>query len=186
MTSTTMILLGMTFASTTWTAMAAPGPYAIGIEQVVVAVRKTGMDVSPRQITMLTAAVATTPAPALTVRSVERWSEQRMLVRMECEVRQECLPFFVALGKSPEMFSEAAVPPVPISRAAGDAGHRSPVVQSGSPATLLLEDDRVHIRIPVICLESGAAGQTIRVRGKENRLIYSAQVLAGTLLKGRL
>jgi len=59
-------------------------------------------------------------------------------------------------------------------------------VRSGSPATLMLDSDRVHIRLSVICLENGAPGQRIRVTGKDHRLVFTAQVIDGSLLKGRL
>jgi hypothetical protein len=50
----------------------------------------------------------------------------------------------------------------------------------------MLDSDRVHIRLSVICLESGVPGQTIRVTGKDRKLVYRAEVIDGSLLKGRL
>ena len=46
--------------------------------------------------------------------------------------------------------------------------------------------DRVHIRLSVICLQNGAPGQMIRVTGKDRKLVFTAQVIDGNLLKGRL
>jgi flagella basal body P-ring formation protein FlgA len=59
-------------------------------------------------------------------------------------------------------------------------------VRKGSTATLLLDSDRVHIRFPVVCLENGVPGQKIRVTGVDRRQVYMAEVIDGTLLKGRL
>jgi flagella basal body P-ring formation protein FlgA len=50
----------------------------------------------------------------------------------------------------------------------------------------MLDSERVHIRLSVICLENGAPGQMIRVTGKDHRLVFTAQVIDGSLLKGRL
>lgn len=186
MRNITLILFGTLCASASMTAMATPAQYAIGIERVAGAVGNAGIEVSPGEVTMLTDAVASTPAPTLTVRSVERWNNNRMLVRLECELRQECVPFFVVVGRSAGVSADRAMSQGSVPYRAVGAGRNSSVVFSGAPATLLLEDERVHIRIPVICLENGALGQTIRVRGKENRLIYSAQVLSGALVKGKL
>jgi flagella basal body P-ring formation protein FlgA len=50
----------------------------------------------------------------------------------------------------------------------------------------MLDSERVHIRLSVICLQNGAPGQMIRVTGKDRKLVFTAQVIDGGLLKGRL
>ena len=62
----------------------------------------------------------------------------------------------------------------------------SVVIRSGSSAILELEGPHIHIRIPVICLQNGAAGQTIRATDKDHRRIYAAQVTDIAILRGRL
>jgi flagella basal body P-ring formation protein FlgA len=60
------------------------------------------------------------------------------------------------------------------------------VVKAGSPATLLLDGDHVHIRLSVICLQNGITGQTIRATSKDHTVVYTAEVVDGGVLKGRL
>jgi flagella basal body P-ring formation protein FlgA len=59
-------------------------------------------------------------------------------------------------------------------------------VRAGSPATLLLEGAHVHISLSVVCLESGAVGQTIRASSPDHRQVYKAQVVRDGVLEGRL
>jgi hypothetical protein len=183
------MILDVMMGAAAFPALAAPGHYAISAEQVAATVSRMGMQVSPEQVTLLTDVVATKVSPVLTVRSIERWSDQRMMARLECENQEECLPFFVSLrvdqsGASTSLAGMAQGSPLFTSV----AGH-SPkdfVLRSGSPATLLLDSERVHITLAVVCLESGAPGQTIRVTNKDSKLVYRAQVIDGHLLKGRL
>jgi flagella basal body P-ring formation protein FlgA len=57
---------------------------------------------------------------------------------------------------------------------------------AGSRATLLLEGDHVHIQVPVVCLQNGAVGQTIRVASPDHKQTYVAQVTGNNVLRGRL
>ena len=70
--------------------------------------------------------------------------------------------------------------------AARPASASHATVEAGSRATLLLEGERLHIKVPVICLESGEPGSSIRVAGLDRKQTYFAQVVDATLLKGNL
>jgi|SRR5579863_2942080 hypothetical protein len=159
--------------------------YPISKEQVAAAVNRLGMPVAPEQITLLADVVASTNAPRLTVRSIEPWGEHRMTARIECGSSDQCLPFFVSLNTGSDTASEAAAAAAQSYLPAANLPKHF-VVKSGTPATLLLDGDRVHIRLSVICLESGAPGQTIRVTDREHKMVFHAQVVDGGLLKGRL
>ena len=179
----------MLFAAAICPAVAEPGLYAISTEQIAATVSRAGVQVLPEQVTLLTDVVATRVAPVLRVRSIERWSNERMMARLECENREECLPFFVGVrigqvGATATSGTSLQGSPFFSSGPAGSS--KAFAVRSGSPATLLLDSDRVHIRLSVICLENGAPGQMIRVTGKDHRLVFTAQVIDGSLLKGRL
>ena len=160
--------------------------YPINTTQVAAAVNRMGVTVTPQQVTLLADVVATTIAPRLTVRSIEPWGPHRMTARVECESSDQCLPFFVSLNTGHDSAEDAnpseAQTYQPVN---GSPSHRF-VVRSGTPATLLLDGDRVHIRLSVICLESGAPGQTIRVTDRDHKMVFHVQVIDGTSLKGRL
>jgi hypothetical protein len=177
-------LLCMVIAVSASPALAASPRYPINTQQVAAAVSSTGMAVAPEQVTLLSDVVSSTSAPHLTVRSMQRWGNQKMMARLECESSDQCLPFFVSLKMGPETQGGSVVqPPLP---AVVSSTARHYVVKSGTPATLLLEGQRVHIRLSVICLESGAAGQIIRVTDRDRKVFFKAQVVDGGLLQGRL
>jgi hypothetical protein len=183
MTLNKLLLLCVAASSAAIPALAAR--YPISKEQVAAAVNRTGMPVEPEQITLLADVVASTSAPRLTVRSIEPWGEHRLTARIECESSDQCLPFFVSLSTGPETSSQSvAMVAQTYLPAAGSAKHYA--VKSGTPATLLLDGDRVHIRLSVICLESGAPGQTIRVTDRDHKMVFHVQVVDAGLLKGRL
>ncbi len=166
-------------------ALAASARYPISKQQVAAAVSDMGVEVAPEQVTFLADVVASTGAPRLTVQSMQRWGNQKMVARLQCESSDQCLPFFVSLKMSPG--TEASSKPVPTyAPAVATPVAKRYVVKSGTPATLMLEGQRVHIRLAVICLESGAAGQTIRVTDRDHKIFFHAQVVDGGLLQGRL
>lgn len=187
MTGRTLIL-GFGLAAAAATAAWAAEHYAISPGQVVAAMDRAGMQVSPDQVTLLANVVATTPAPVLKLSSLERLDSERMLARLECARSEECLPFFVSLRATQRRGAEGTAEAPDLLPAGIPSAPRanSPVLRTGMQARLLLEGNHVHIDIPVICLESGAIGQTIRVTDRERRVVFMAQVMDGGQLKGRL
>ena len=182
----TAILWSIVIASVASPVMAAtPGHYPIGAGNVAATISASGVAVSPEQITFLTEVVATKPVPALKVRSVEKISSAQLSARMECIQSDECLPFFVAIRTGPESEEQTAANDTRYALT-GIAPRAAAVVRAGTTVNLLLEGEHVHIRIPVTCLESGAPGQTIRVEDKSHRLFYTAQVVDGSAVRGRL
>lgn len=166
-------------------AVAAPGRYAITTELIAAAVSNNGVAISPEQITLLANVFASVARPQLHVMSVDRTENQRTVIRLECAEPEQCLPFFVTLrsdeGTNWQLAANAAhASSTPKTQPA------AVVVRSGSSTTLLLDGRHVHITLPVICLENGAAGQTIHVTSPDRRQSYLAQVANDGTLKGRL
>jgi hypothetical protein len=160
---------------------------AITTEQVVAAMSTAGLNTSAKQVVLLTDVVASTNAPTLKVESMEHWGDRGMKVRLSCAKPEECLPFFVAIRGS----QAQAVPPdvadhssAAILRVKSDSN--SFVVRAGSRETLLLDGDRVHIQLVVVCLENGAVGQNIRVASLDHKQTYTAEVSGNKVLRGRL
>lgn len=164
-------------------AVAAPGRYAISPERIASAVSSAGMQVSPDQVTLLTNVVASAQNPRLKVISIDRAYGSRAIARLECASRDQCLPFLVKL----DVGGAAASAPAASALLSTSSAHSSaPVVHSGAPATLLLEGPHVHITLPVICLENGALGQSIRAATRDHRLTYTARVVRDGVLEGTL
>jgi hypothetical protein len=182
-----LIAIPILAAAAALSAAAAPVRDAITAAQIAAAISEAGMKVSARQVTLLTDVVSTGSAPILKVQSMEPWSNHQIKVRLSCARREECLPFFVAIRDNDQnllqLVSEDA-------RGSSTARSRpdpnSLVVRSGTPATLLIDGERIHINLSVICLENGVPGQTIRATSMDHKQTYSAVVVDGTLLRGRL
>ena len=193
MTRFNLILACIVLAIVPRPVLASAPRYSISAEQVAVAVGRIGVRVSPSQITVLADVVATTPAPVLQVRSLERLDADRFMVRLECVNEDSCLPFMTSIQvdedeatKLASISSRECLRCGAASEPAQQPGPGTVVVRSGSSAILELEGQHIHIRIPVICLQNGAAGQTIRATDKDHRRVYAAQVIDIGILRGRL
>lgn len=167
-------------------AMAASGRFAINPEKVAGAMAAMGMQVAPDQLTLLSDAVATTSDPQLRVQSMERWPGDKVVARLECATSQQCLPFFVSVRLGNTATSQIATVNSALSSEATVRAAPTMAVRAGSPATLYIDGDHIHIRVAVRCLQSGAIGQIVRAEGPDHQQTYTAQVAANGVLKGRL
>jgi hypothetical protein len=174
--------------------MAQPGDaVADGIpiapEQVAGVLRAAGMNVTPQQISLPAAVVATSRNPVLKVGGIEAWRDHQIRVRVECTHPAECLPFVIAVLDSHDQqvipTSAGALNAFEMTAASHPAAAPL-IVRAGSPANLLLVGEHIRIQLPVICLQSGRLGQTIRVTSKDRRQTFSAEVARPSALKGRL
>lgn len=173
--------------ASTLPSFAADRHYSIRAESVAAAMSGVGMQVSPRQVTLLTEVVATSNAPRLRVRSIEKSGDHRMMVRIECEKSEECLPFYASIGSGAGNESQASEFTLPAQDYFSRQGNSKQVeMRLGSTATLLLDGQRVHISLSVICLENGAVGQKIRVASADRQRTYLAEVIDSGRLKGSL
>jgi hypothetical protein len=173
-------------AAAAFPAAAASTHNAITTGQVAAAMAEAGMQISPKQVELLSDVVAATPEPALKIRSMEPWGDHRMMVRLDCAQREECLPFFVAVrfnqGDEIRPIDTDQPPAFIHTRTVVSA----PTIRSGAYATLLIDGGHVHIKLSVIAAENGTTGQVIRVSSKDRKQIYTAEVVNGTTLRGSL
>jgi hypothetical protein len=171
------------------TATAAPGRAVITPEQVAAAISGAAMKVLPEQVTLLSEVIAKSNSPTLNVESIEPWGSHRMKVRLGCANQEQCLPFYVSVRFDQESGAKPSVALVDQASAMSLRLNHEPkefVVRAGSKATLLLDGGHVHIRLSVVCLENGAAGQKIRVECKDPKQTYVAEVVEGGILRGSL
>ena len=164
-------------------AAAAAGRYSITTEQVAAAVSSSGMQITADQVTLPANILASVADPALRVKSIDRGADRSTVARLECANPAQCLPFIVSLRVTPDA---SALSPHGRSTEGSQGRLSPPVVRAGSPATLLLEGAHVHISLSVVCLESGAVGQTIRASSPDHRQVYKVQVVRDGVLEGRL
>ncbi len=165
---------------------AAQGRAPITQAQIAAAISGAGLQVSAGQVTLLADVFAASPSPVLVVESMQPWGDGRMKVRLSCAAGEQCLPFMVAVRLGP-LNSPQSASAVSTSGALGSGTEaKAYVVRTGTAATLLLDGGHVHIRIAVVCLENGAAGQTIRVASKDHRQTYLAKVVDQAVLRASL
>ena len=176
------ILISILCAAVASHAAAASGRYAITPERVAAAVTGAGLEVTPGQVTLLANVVASVAEPELKVRSIDRTGDRRLVARLQCVDSAQCLPFIVALrvDEIPIAIPHPAVQQAPAAK--------PPVVivHAGSRATLLLDGLHVHITLPVISMENGAMGQTIRAASLDRQQVYIVRVVSDGILEGRL
>jgi hypothetical protein len=183
-----LILWLVTISAAVSPAATAAQHYAISAATLAEVVSRIGVPVSPDQITLPTGVVSTMPSPLLKIRSVVKLDNERLLVRLECVNSDECLPFLVdvRVGLGSEAQIAALDSGSSSSSRATQPGGGAQAVRSGSPVTLVLDGDHVHIRVPAICLQAGAPGQMIHVTDTHHRLVYLAQVVDTSVVKGTL
>ena len=176
--------------------------FALRPAQVVLAMEGLKLPTHGVQVRLAAPVTSSSSDTKLEIKSVAVLSPREMRLRISCGDRSECLPFF-ALATYTEPIDTASFPmkfddkaagteqSVPPTKLVVDFTASAPVqftattlLRSGSPATLALDSDKVHVRIDVVCLESGAAGDKVRVTTRDHKLVYLAQIVTPKLLKG--
>jgi flagella basal body P-ring formation protein FlgA len=60
------------------------------------------------------------------------------------------------------------------------------IVRAGSAVKLLIDGKNMRITVPVVCLQSGRQGQTIRVASSDRKRVYQAQVISQEFVRNTL
>ena len=168
--------------------------FSITSDQVVAAMRGHAWLIEGVRVTLPTTITAAVADPKLGIETVSRLSQREARLRMVCRVPAACLPFF-ATAVWPES-AESAAPPTDRNAAgaerkttpsAADVNESSAGrLRAGASVMLLLEGERVHIQMKVVCLQGGAIGDRIHVATRDRKQTYVAEIVTPTLLKGRL
>jgi hypothetical protein len=152
-------------------------------QQVARVVSENGNRVSPRQIRFLSTVTSRHEDPVLDLVSICPWGSHAMKARLACRDHSECLPFFVAVEvDNPNIERKASGP----HQERLLARRAPPILRVGTEATLMLRSESLQIAVPVICLENGEVGRSIRVTTLDRRRIYKAEVVSAKLLKGEI
>jgi len=167
--------------------------FALTVKQVAQTLSDKGMQTSYQQVSLLAKVVATEPDPALDVLSVAplddesagQPEETRFRVKMGCHLRGRCLPFYAVV----EVYGGTAGHATNSSSAFGALGNLVSkrndafTMRAGAHATLVMDDERAHIKVSVVSLENGMTGQKIRVASPDHKQIYVAEVVSANVLK---
>jgi len=147
---------------------AEPVPAPITPQQVANALAKHEIKVTPDEVELLSPVMARSSDPDLTLVRIEPSGQSDSQAVISCESTRVCLPFFVLLH------GLRTGPPkrILLSR------NPSPIlIRSGDPVVLVYQAKHMSFTQPVVSLQNGALGQTIRVRNTAQNKVHLAQVV---------
>ncbi len=148
----------------------------IHLEDATRAVLAAHPELAGASIELPTSIPTRDPAPALQAGPIERWgaaSGSLAHVRLRCDSDTTCRPFYATVHLAPGTPAPALV-------------KAESILRPGTHASMLIDSGRIHLRIPVTCLGSGAPGAQIRVAGPKNARYYQATVVDETTVRGTL
>jgi hypothetical protein len=167
--------------------------FALTAQQVAQTLSDKGMQVAGRQVRLLANVVATEPNPTLDIRVIEPLADPssgvhtgiQSWVRVACHEPGTCLPFYVVVSRPEEPAGSTSNASNAAAAAKRGLLKTSPVItmRTGTHALLVMDDDRSHIQVAVICLENGITGHQIRVASLDHKQVYMAEVVNAHLLR---
>jgi hypothetical protein len=182
-----------------------PPRFLVTSAQIMTAMQSRQLPTEGVEVKMPATITSSVAGPSLEIQSIVLLNARTAQIKMTCRNHADCLPFYVS-ASWPE---ESAVPAIQTStlRAAssaqaGTVQEQQPsakasgskpdalkteepqAIHAGNTVMLLMDQNRVHIRVKVICLESGAAGDKVRVTTPDHKQAYVAEIVSPTLLKG--
>jgi hypothetical protein len=162
----------------------APAVRVVGPSQGVIdAIALAGLPVSASQIEMLAGSGNAMGNVSVRVVSISDRTDGTAKVKLRCQDNHECLPFYVLVhGVDHMKVTNAAIPATAVLNTTPPPN----VIRGGDRAFLILETPDSRMSFPVICLQSGAPGQKIRVTSSDRKRSYDAEIVAAGLLKGSL
>ena len=169
-------------------AQGGPVRYPLTGNSIANALTVAGASVIAADIALPSAMTATAPSPQLALQSAGLSGPTQLRVRVTCSVAGQCLPFMVIADLHDNATALAALHLLAPRNTAGAPGAQTAadLLRAGQHATLLLEDDRMRISLPVISLDSGAPGTQIRVASLDRKQTYRGVVSDATTVRGAL
>jgi hypothetical protein len=159
--------------------------FPLSSQGVAEAMAALGVQVAAAQVRFLSQVTAVGPNSSLEVINLAKWSEDRLRVELRCHDPRVCLPFYVLVQGGTAAMSDAIsalVGPIP-RRDIFRSPRKQILMRNGDQATLMFEGHTVRITMPVICLENGDRGQTIRVTSTDRKQFFKAEIVRSGLLK---
>ena len=140
-----------------------------------------GNGVDAHQVDLSSGAALTCDATQVRLVAVRRLHKGLTQISARC-AQSPSLPI-VAWVRSEELPHT----PLPLTAASpSSVSTTPPTIRAGARARLELTREGMIITLPVICLASGRAGETIRVMDTTGRLRFRARIVSAQLLRGEL
>ena len=159
--------------------------YPVTEQMVVSAMQGRQLPTAGVQLRLSAPITALSANPRLEIQSISLTGTSAAELKVACSNRADCTPFYVAAAWPESAPTAALAEKAPVSAPISSTPTTDEAsIHRGGHATLLIEDDRIHIQLRVVTLEAGAPGDTIRVTTPDHRQSFTAEVLTPTLLKG--
>lgn len=156
---------------------------AVTPERIAGTLTDSGWKIGAEQIKLLSEVATTGPDTRLQVVKVARGLNDALTVKLRCHDRRACLPFYVLIENAGTAGRSGQISVAGAEQAASQTAIAKPLFRSGDAATMMFANRSVRITMPVICLQNGLRGQTIRVTSTDRRRFYKAEVVGPGLLK---
>jgi len=160
---------------------------AIGVAAALAAY---GVAVRPDRVEFLAPVNSIHPEPALEIERLQAKSPDSALARIRCRDTRDCLPFYVMLHFADDRQALMLIEHV---HPASNQVHTAPwaerpdwVLRRGQKAIFVLQGRNVRATTPVICLENGRQGQSIRVSSLDGKRFMVGEIVGPGLLHGVL
>lgn len=164
--------------------------HSVGSDTVAAALVARGISVQPSQVEFLAAVKSNHPQPALEIQHLQATTEHSLLARVRCREAGECLPFYVIVHlfdrQQSQVLEHLPTPVSPTQALRAAAPRPDWVVRTGESATFVLEGKDFRATAPVICLQNGKQGETIRVSSLDHKRIMVGEIVGPGLLHGAL
>src|ERR1700744_5640068 len=140
--------------------------FVLTTEQVAQALTEAGMTTLAAQVSLPARVVSLAPSPALDIVSIQQISKNsltrasldRAVVKLACHQPGECLPFYAMVaGMRPAALASGSNPSTSVTNT-GRILRPDFTMPAGTHATLIMDDNRSHIKVAVVSLENGMAG----------------------------
>jgi hypothetical protein len=165
--------------------------YPVTSEMVVTAMQYRQLPTKGVEVRLAAPITAVSDNPMLEIQSVTQVSSHGAQLKVACRNRTQCLPFYASATWLEA--TEGSIPSTPARPAEQPQGSPqqtsstpSNTARPGSHATLVIEEGKIHIRLQVVLLQGGSAGDKVRVSTADHKTIYKAEIVTPNLLKGSL
>jgi Chaperone for flagella basal body P-ring formation len=107
---------------------------------------------------------------------------------MRCSSSAECVPFLVRWPQPVDRDTarQEALEPAHAPNSHANAPETHSILRPGETVMLVWDQDGIRVVLPVICLERGNVGDSIRVRIKSGTRVLRAQIVNESLLRASL
>lgn len=162
-------------------ALAAETRTPLTSSSVASALVQSGWKVMATQVKFLSEVSILGSDGRLQVVEVAPWVHNSLKAKLRCLDPHACLPFYVLITGTAEQREQSPEASEPTPRV--EMSGAKPLMRSGDPATMIFANHGLRISMPVICLQNGRQGQTVRVASADHRRFYKAEILGPGLLK---